>query len=488
MATLAAVDTPPKLAAGVLSAARAERRAADAAEARLLCLAVEWAVMHPADSIHEPASHTLRGFGQTDLALAGPGAPTVAEYAVPELAAALGLSTEAGKRYLGQALELRYRLPRLWARVQAGDLAAWRARRVAAETIGLTAEAAGFVDTHLAPVAHRVAPAQLDRLVAEAIGRHMPDEVERLAQASWDKRHVTVFEQMVSFTGTMHVEADLDIADALDLDTAVAAGAERRAALGSTESLDVRRARAVGDLARAQLTLDLNPPSAVGGHKTRVRSRQVVLHVHLSESAVRGGGDPVARLERGEALVSVEQVRSWCGHPDTQVVVKPVIDLTGCTWSRAGAGLDAETVPDRVAEQVAVRDRTCVFPWCTRPARSCDTDHAHPRSRGGPTCSCNLAPLCRRHHRLKTHSPWSYLVLDPGRYVWTTPHGYQFLRDHTGTHDISPDRPRNGLAPSPEPGPLEPWAPRPRHPAPPRPGHRHAQTTSVPAAGGTTVS
>src|ERR1700750_227747 len=111
MGTPAVVDTRPDTRpstgpdspAGVLAAARGERRAADAAEARLLQLAVDWAAMHPAESIHEPATHTLRGFGQTELALAGEGAPTVAEYAVPELAAALGLSTEAGKRYLGEA-------------------------------------------------------------------------------------------------------------------------------------------------------------------------------------------------------------------------------------------------------------------------------------------------------------------------------------------------------------------------------------------------
>src|SRR5262249_61343100 len=169
-----AVDTRPDTAAGVLCAAREERQAADAAEARLLTLAVDWAVMHPADSIHEPATHTLRGFGQTDLALAGEGAPTVAEYAVPELAAALGLSTEAGKRYLGEALELRYRLPRLWARVVSGDLVAWKARLVARETTRLSVEAAAYVDRHVAPVAEQLKPAQLDRLGNEGIGRDLP--------------------------------------------------------------------------------------------------------------------------------------------------------------------------------------------------------------------------------------------------------------------------------------------------------------------------
>jgi hypothetical protein len=181
MGTPAAPDTRPETARGVLSAARAARRTTEAAEADLLRLAVEWAMIHPADSIHEPATHTLRGFGQTDLALAGPGAPTVAEYAVPEFAAAVGLSTEAGRRYLGEALELRYRLPRHWARVQVGDLPAWKARLVARETTRLSAEAAGHVDRHVAPVAHKVTPGQLDRSVNEAIGRFMLDEVARLA-------------------------------------------------------------------------------------------------------------------------------------------------------------------------------------------------------------------------------------------------------------------------------------------------------------------
>ena len=28
----------------------------------------------------------------------------------------------------------------------------------------------------------------------------------------------------------------------------------------------------------------------------------------------------------------------------------------------------------------------------------------------------------------------------PGVYVWTSPHGYVFLRDHTGTVDVTPTR------------------------------------------------
>jgi hypothetical protein len=422
MTVTATPETRPEAPAEVLRAARDRRRSADAAEADLLCLAVEWAAMHPPESIHGEAVLRLRTFGETDLAIAGPGAPTVAEFCVAEFASAVGLSTEAGKRFLGESIELRHRLPRLWARVTDGDLPAWKARMVARETVRLSPDAAAYVDRHVAPVAHKVRPVELERLVAE----------------SWDKRHVTIHDQLVSFTGTMRVEAELDIADALDFEAAVAVGADERAAWGSTEPLDVRRAQAVGDLARRQAALDF---SAADASPRARKARQVVLHVHLSEAAMVGD-DPVAHLERGNSVVSVEQVRTWCGHPDAQVVVKPLLDLARCVE------VDSDLVPDRVAEQVALRDRTCVFPWCTRPARrcrpddhSCDADHVRPRSRGGPTCSCNLASLCRRHHRLKTHSPWTYLVVDPGSYLWTSPHGYQFLRDRSGTVDVSPERP-----------------------------------------------
>jgi hypothetical protein len=458
MGITATEHSRPDTAAGVLAAARAERHAADAAEVRLLQYAVDWALLHPPESADEVETRTLRGFGQTDLALAGEGAPTVAEFAVAEFASTVGMGTEAGKRYVGEALELCYRLPRLWDRVTAGDLPVWKARRVAAETIRLSPDAAGFVDQHVASVAHKTKPSALDRLVNEAIGRFMPAEVERLAAESWDRRHVTVFEQSVSFTGTMSVAAELDIADALDLAAAVTTGAAHRAALGSQQSLDVRRAQAVGDLARGQAALPLDTYAELHTtHETetagdeaapRVKPRQVVLYVHLSEAALHGL-DPVARLERGNNLLAVEQVRSWCGsHSTAQVVIKPVMDLDQCVEA------DSDQVPDRIAEHVALRDRTCVFPWCTRPARRChpdqpedhpcDCDHVHPRGQGGPTCSCNIAPLCRRHHRLKTHSPWSYLVLDPGTYLWTSPHGYQFLRDPDGTLDLTLERPRPG--------------------------------------------
>ncbi len=87
-------------------------------------------------------------------------------------------------------------------------------------------------------------------------------------------------------------------------------------------------------------------------------------------------------------------------------------------------------------EQTVLRDQTCVFPRCTRPASGCDHEHCVPWPQG-QTCSENQAPMCRRHHRHKTHLGWSYETLTPGVYLWTSPHGLKTLRMPEGTFDVS---------------------------------------------------
>jgi hypothetical protein len=491
-----AAEVADDLSAGALLASiRDSRRLELEAAARQLDLAARWADLHPPESIHHAATFQSRGC-EHEEPIAGEGAPLVAEFCIPELGAVLGLSSTGAKKLIGHALELRHRLPRLWGQVQSGVVPAWQARMVAETTIHttprLTVEAAAFVDAQVAAVAGRVGPAQLDRLVAEAIKRYDLAELDPAQDPEdghlhVDPRHVTIDEEDVHFAGTMRVEAELDIADALDLGHAVAQGAAQQKALGSTESLDVRRAKALGDLARTQTALDLSSGDrAPQGHRPDVPqphpgpdaapdaepavapdagpsqdasqgatqrtglrpARELVLHLHFDAhlEGVRTVFGPTGRMENGQRLVLLDQVKAWCGHSHTTVTIKPVIDLAA---EQSGPGYD---IRDRIREQVALRDRTCVFPWCTRPARRTDVDHIvaydhdaedQGRPQPGPTTTSNLACLCRFHHRLKTHTAWHYALLAPGVYEWTSPHGHHYLRDHTGTRAL-PDAPGHG--------------------------------------------
>ncbi len=167
--------------AAVLAAARGSKRDEDDAARRVMRAAARFAAMHSGGSLVGPAD----GWRESCLPLGGEGCPEVAEFAVVEFAAALGRSTESGRRYLSHAVEGFYRLRRCWGRLEAGELPAWRLGFIAERTVCLSPEAAAFVDQHVAPVAHKIGPAQLDRLIDEAKARFDPDQTEadRLAAA-----------------------------------------------------------------------------------------------------------------------------------------------------------------------------------------------------------------------------------------------------------------------------------------------------------------
>jgi hypothetical protein len=37
---------------------------------------------------------------------------------------------------------------------------------------------------------------------------------------------------------------------------------------------------------------------------------------------------------------------------------------------------------------------------------------------------------------MKTHSAWTYTQLEPGSFLWRSPHGLTFLRNADGTTDL----------------------------------------------------
>ena len=395
-------------ARSLLAAARAEQAEARRAEANLLEWALRWAVLHPSADGTAGADDAAVFFEAAGVEpLAGDGCPGVAEFAVAEFGTELGISTTAAKRLIGHALELAHRLPRLWARVRAGQVDAWRARRVAEATIHahprLTAEAADWVDAQVAPFAGRAGQAQVDRLVESAIGRFHLQAADAEEDQVAQRLHATVSETG-AFSGTLEVSATLTTADGLDLEGALRAGAEELKALGSE-----------GEVAGCE-----------------VKARRMDLHLHFDASAE--GVAPTGVLENGQQLVLLEQVKAWLGDSHTEVRVVPVIDLN----------IEIESggyVPSpRLRRQVQLRDTTCVFPWCSRPARACDVDHVVPYAPGRPgqqapaqTRTPNLGALCRSHHRLKTHTGWRVESPATGLFVWTSPHGHRYRRDRGGT-------------------------------------------------------
>jgi hypothetical protein len=80
----------------------------------------------------------------------------------------------------------------------------------------------------------------------------------------------------------------------------------------------------------------------------------------------------------------------------------------------------------RLRATILARDQTCRFPGCRQPAWHSDLDHSIPYHLGGPTCSCNLGPACRRHHQVKQENGWQLEQPAPGFFTWITPSGRRY--------------------------------------------------------------
>ena len=432
---LSGADDP----AGVLAHARAQKQVEDDAAREVFKAAARWASMHSSESLVGPVDE----WHESCLPLGGEGCPEVAEFAVIEFAAALGRSTESGRRYLSHAVEGCYRLPRCWARLEAGQLPAWRLAFIADRTLCLSPEAAAFVDAKVAAFAHSIGPAQLGRLIEEAKARFDPEatEAERLAAA--EAGHFDIALAEVGVNGRVRIDGDVDLADALDLEAAIAADAHHQLLLGSTESLDVRRSIAAGNLARHQPTLDLGEDDSPARSRSRAAS---VRWCCTSTSNTPPSWAPAASPASTKPAARSPPSRSASGaanrtptSPCSRCWIWPSTFMSGPTKRAPGSS----SRPSSATAPVS-------FAFCFRPAEDCDCEHRVPhdpdRADGGPTCSCNQAPCCRRHHRAKTTGGWTYVTVEPGVYLWRSPLGYQFLKDHTGTLDVTPDEERRRLA------------------------------------------
>lgn len=89
-------------------------------------------------------------------------------------------------------------------------------------------------------------------------------------------------------------------------------------------------------------------------------------------------------------------------------------------------------------EWIAVRDRTCLFPGCRRPAHNCQVDHEEEWDRGGETSCDNCGLLCQRHHNYKTQKAWDLTRDADDNCRWESPHGFVWSR-LAATYDVEPD-------------------------------------------------
>jgi hypothetical protein len=92
---------------------------------------------------------------------------------------------------------------------------------------------------------------------------------------------------------------------------------------------------------------------------------------------------------------------------------------------------DRYTPSPALDRHVRLRDRSCQFPGCNRPAEFTDVDHRIAFAAGGRTTAANLWCLCRHHHRLKHEGGWHIHPNLDGTYTWISPIGRNYPNNRT---------------------------------------------------------
>ncbi len=336
-------------------------------------------------------------------------------------------------------------------------MAPWKTRRVAADTRSLPFEAARWVDEQLAARVDGFGLPTIERLVALAAARFAPEEQAEKEAASRSQHHVTLTHPRPGeFAGTSWLEAAGDTQDLTAFYDLVCEEAKRLGRLGDTDDYETRKAKALGIIAARQGTLDLTGEAPDGRGDAAAAGADPPLRARLAGRPRHPSRRRPGRSVRSRSSAPPPSTSSGRGWHDSKATIHPVLDL-----NRTDA-VDQHDPPPWMRELVILRDRHCVFPWCGRDARTCDLDHIVPYvppDEGGPpgqTNPQNLAPLCRRHHRAKTFTGWTYQRARDGTYAWTSP--------HARTSTVGPTAP----AAPPRPRPPRRTAPR-RTPSPPDP-------------------
>ena len=484
-------------AATTLSLVGQARRQVLEQECALVELAAHWADLNHPDS-QPPLAKPLPGAEQ-GRQLGGQGTPEVLEFAAAELGARMETTVGSARALLADALDLRHRLPELWQLILSGQVASWRARKVAQATRHLSRDAAMHVDAAVASSIVGLPWGRFEALLTARIIEADPKAADEQAKLWEAERFVRA--GRTSQSGLKLLIAKAHAGDVIWFMATVNRIAEILLLQGDMDSADVRRSKAIGILAQPALALQLlwdfrneqrpaaepqqpdepidnepnppfesstapppaeplevasdklpktEPPQESPGSALIIRPSgvdvgklrpKVMLHIHLSQEALLATTGAAEALGggvgrlEGVGPLTLGQVRRFLRDTSCQVRVQPVID------PQDTPPVDGYEIPRRIREAMFLRMPASCFPYSAATQRM-DLDHTKsylPLARGGPpgqTGVHGLGPMNRLEHRIKTHSQWRVRQPGPGVWIWRSPNRSYYIVTNTGTQYI----------------------------------------------------
>lgn len=351
-------------------------------------------------------------------AAAGPSAECEEDdWAAEEVAVALRLSPTTAQRRIDVARRLADLFTATAEALQSGQISRWHVTAMTQETADLAPALALAVEARVLPRAGHQTPGQFRRAIRRAVATVDPVQAEATYAAEVANRSVRCSPQD---SGMAVVEARLSADGAAALMAAVTALAGKWDG-SDGRTIEVRRADALVDMAHAVL----NDPAL-----PRSQRRPARIEVTVDLATLTGLADNPGELT-GYGPIPASLARRLAADGEWHRLVTDPLSGALLDYGRT-----TYSPPAALVDFLLARDRSCRFPGCGQPAVRCDIDHGRAWDDGGTTSAENCGMLCRRHHRLKTHTGWSMKRDADGGVLWTSPTG---TRVHVPPPAIHPD-------------------------------------------------
>ncbi|KQQ05929.1 MULTISPECIES: HNH endonuclease signature motif containing protein [unclassified Rathayibacter] len=335
-----------------------------------------------------------------------------------ELAVGSGVSERELSRELERAHLLVEDLPSTRAALAAARIR-WRAAEVICSVAALLPkESLPEFDERAAELALSTTPTQLRRAVDRLRDELHDEPLEKRHAHAMEDRGVWLTPEIDGMaTLSAYLPAPVAVGVYNRLDRIARALRDGDGTDGDERTLAQLRADALtdllcdGDIAGTTPVSDGTeaPPTFVPGIRADVR-------LTLAASTAAGLDDALADLD-GFGAIPAAVARELVGVAATFTRVLTDRD-TGTVTS---VGRTHRVPPPQMRLHLQLRDQTCRFPGCTRPASTTEADHTIEWRNGGDTSLHNLASLCTAHHHVRHGDRWTYRLHPDGTADWTTP-------------------------------------------------------------------
>jgi len=331
------------------------------------------------------------------------------EFASVEVAAALHLTRRSAERTVDLALSLRERLPQVWKTLQSGLIDMARARVIDEETSGVDRETARMVATRVLEAASTLTTGQLRARIQRLVLETDPESAQqRYEDAVADRALI----RDANPDGTANLRGvQLPPHKAGTAMARINQYARKLKMAGDSRSIDQIRADVFLDLLNGKELADQGSKGVVDITVTL----KTLAELSDTPGDLAGYGPVIADIAR--QVTQSQQNSEWR------------TTVTNESGDIIHVGTTSRRPTLTMKRLIHAQHRRCVHPGCRIPAINCDIDHRIAVIDGGPTCLCNLAPLCRHHHRAKHEGRWTY-VLDAGpQYRWISPLAHHYTSD-----------------------------------------------------------